>query len=215
MKRYGTTILMTVVLVLIAMDPLHAEVRREGGDDAVRKAQYMLRQLSQENQGLKARNAELQARLDELGKKHEDAGNKLQASNSRNNRLEARISSDAGKFKELMRRYSETVQTLRMANQDNHYLVKAVEERESWIDQCRSSNEELFKVNSDLLHRYGEVAGRKSDPVTGIGRVRVENEVQEYRFRLEDLQTMEFKPGVDVDAHTRTQEGTDADTAVN
>ena len=79
MKRYGTTILMTVVLVLIAMDPLHAEVRREGGDDAVRKAQYMLRQLSQENQGLKARNAELQARLDELGKKHEDAGNKLQA----------------------------------------------------------------------------------------------------------------------------------------
>jgi chromosome segregation ATPase len=206
MKRYGTTILITTLLVLVVTAPLRAEVRREGGgNDALRKAQYMLRQLNQENQELKARNAELQASLDELGKKQEETGSQLDKVNDRNNRLAARISSDADKFRELMLRYRETVQTLREANQDNSYLVKAVEEREAWIDQCRSRNDGLFEANSDLLQRYGKLAGKKSDPITGIGKVKVENEVQEYRFRLEDLQTREFKSSVDVNSHTLKQ----------
>ena len=203
MNRKTTWLVLCVSLLLSGI--AGAEARRDGGDDAMKKAQYMMRQMNQENAELKAQVASLQGQLAELEKKQASTDKDLAKARNKGERLEARVHSDAGKFKELVKRYRDAVNTLRLANLDNRYLVQAVDEREQWIDSCGVRNDELILANKDLLKRYEEVAGRKSDPFTGIGRVRVENEVQEYQFRIEDLQSPQFNPGVDVSSHARVQ----------
>lgn len=208
----ATLKLLVPVLALVICGGAAAEARRDaGGDDAMRKAQYMLRQLSQEKSELQVKVSELQALLDEtqgklekVTEKQEAAEASLSKSRATNSQLTDRIHSDVEKYKELLERYRETVATLNQANADNRYLVKAVQEREQWINVCRERNDGLFEANSDLLQKYKSVAIRGSEPVTGIGRVTVENEAQEYRFKLEDLQVTRFESSVDIPSHTRS-----------
>jgi hypothetical protein len=118
-----------------------------------------------------------------------------------------RVRSDLERYKELLRRYRDATSTLRQAESDNQYLVQAVQEREQWISECRSRNDDLLTANSDLLERYEQEARRKLDPVFGLGRVALENEVQDYRFKLEDLQVTEFISSRDIEPHVRDAQG--------
>lgn len=153
---------------------MRAEARREGGEDALRKAQYMIRQLSQEKSELQKQVVELEAKVDGLNKAQEDKDAHLAKSQSNNARLVERVQSDMEKFKTLLERYRETVKTLHQSNADNQYLVKAVQEREQWMADCRNRNQGLFAANSDLLARYNKAATRFSEPLTGISSVSVE-----------------------------------------
>jgi chromosome segregation ATPase len=182
-----------------------AEARRDagGGAQTSKKAQYMIRQLHNEKQELQAQLAELQGKYDQLVKEHEKTRASLEKSSSNNEKLVSRVKGTAEKYKELVERYQEAVTILRKANMDNQYMVRAVQEREQWIAQCSSRNEELFDANSELLTKYGEAAGVNDISVIGLGTVVVENEMQDYRFKLEDLQVTKFKPVVDTESHIR------------
>jgi len=215
MKNCCLLIALLPLLMLVQVDTAGAEARREGGEDVLRKAQYMIRQLNQENVELQKQVAELQAKADELGKRQQAQDVHLAKSRRSNQQLIARLQSDSQKFRTLLERYRETVKTLRQSSADNQYLVKAVEEREQWIAECRDRNQGLFAANSDLLARYKKAATRFSEPITGISTVTVENEAQDYRFKLEDLQVTKFSPEVDVASHTRRlQEIVDGNEAV-
>lgn len=192
------------IILMSGSDQSEAEARREGGDDVLRKAQYMLRQLNQEKSELQQQVATLQARVDELEKEQNKAEDRLAKSHQNNQRLIERVESDAGKYNKLIELYRDNLNTLRRSSADNQYLVKAVEEREQWIGQCRENNQKLYEANIDLLGRYRKAATWFSEPVTGISTVTVENEAQNYRFKLEDLQVTPYKPDVDVSSHVRT-----------
>lgn len=204
-------LLLMPLLGLLCTSPSQAETRRDsGGDQAVRKAQYQLRLLSQENTALQGQLTELQARNDELEAELKGLRDEHQATESRldkfrdnNDKLVERIRSDLERYKELMARYQEAVTTLRGLYADNQHLVRAVQEREAWIEECRDRNDSLFEANADLLERYRDVAVSREEPFTGIGRVKVENEYQDYRFKLEDLQVMEFQSSVNDERHRR------------
>jgi chromosome segregation ATPase len=201
MKYFRVLINLLPVLMLVGTGPVNAEARREGGEDVLRKAQYMIRQLSQEKTELQKQVAELQAKVDELKKQQDATDAHLEKSQHSNQQLVERVRSDSEKFKTLLERYRDTVKTLRQSNTDNQYLVRAVQEREQWITVCRDRNQGLFAANSDLLARYKKAATRFSEPITGISTVSVENEAQDYRFKLEDLQVTQFKPAEDVTPH--------------
>jgi chromosome segregation ATPase len=189
--------------MLTGASQVKAEARREGGDDVLRKAQYMIRQLNQEKTDLQRQVAEFQAKQADLEKQLQKSDASLEKYQNKNKRLVERVQTDSDKYRTLLDRYREAVKTLRQSNMDNQYLVKAVQERELWIEDCRDRNEGMFKANSDLLARYKKEATRFAEPISGLGTVSVENEVQEYRFRLEDLQVTKFKPGVDAESHIR------------
>ncbi|HED14069.1 MAG TPA: hypothetical protein ENI62_10535 [Gammaproteobacteria bacterium] len=203
MKKCYLVMVLVPVLMLVGLAPVRAETRRADGDDVLRKAQYMIRQLSQEKSELQKQIAEQQAKSAELGKQLQASDASLKKSEKSNERLVGRVQSDRDKFVTLLGRYRETVKTLRRSNTDNQYLVKAVQEREQWITQCRDHNQGLFTANSELLVRYRKAATRFSEPVTGLSTVKVENEAQEYRFKLEDLQVTKFKPIVATEPHIR------------
>ena len=190
--------------LLTASMASYAETRRDdGGGQASKKAQYMLKVLHREKQELQAQLAKLQADHTKLEKENESVNKKLEKSNETNDMLVERLKDTTNKYKDLASRYRDTIGVLRKANQDNQYMVKAVQEREGWIASCGTRNGELFEANSDLLNRYSEIARDKSNSVFGTGIVQVENEVQEYQFKLEDLQVTKFKPAIDIASRQR------------
>jgi predicted RNase H-like nuclease (RuvC/YqgF family) len=179
-----------------------AEARRDAGGDAVRKAQLMMRQLMQEKSRLEAENArlsgELEAAREELARQEKDLSRQLQASRASNAKLSDRVRSDHERMQELMDRYNTTLQMLRVEQQNVVLLRNAVEERNQWIDTCKSNNDALFATNMELVEKYRDKGFLKmlsqTDPLTGIGDVQLEVVAEDYRYRLEDLQVTDFDP---------------------
>ncbi len=196
----------SMLLLLVLSCTAAAETaRRDDGDNALRKAQYMLRQLSQEKTDLQATNAKLegdlqvlQKQFDELQAKLDKTEQHLDKSRDSNEQLVGRIRRDNERLTDLMEKQRDTLAILQAAKQDNQLLVNAVQERDGWIQVCRGRNEGMYQANLELLDRYQHKgvldAVRQKEPLTGIPTVQLENEVQEYRFRLEDLQVSRFEP---------------------
>jgi len=206
MKKITMWSIQAALIIFTYSAQTQAEVRREGGEQSNKKTQYMIRQLHAEKNELKAKLVKSQGEFSQLEKEHEVTKKRLDKSSDNNEKLLSRVKGDVKKFKELADKYRESVLIPRKANLDNQYMVRAVQEREQWVSNCGNRNNDLFEANNDLLHKYGEVAGDSIDIFTGIGSVTVENEVQDYRFKLEDLQVTKFKPAVDAASHTRQQE---------
>lgn len=200
--------LLLIALLATGSGGAAAEARREGGDSAVRKLEYMLRELSTENQSLKAENARLQGQLQDLksenGKLTTELGaNKTALSHNRKNNamLVERVRSDSDRYRNLVEHYREKLKALRTTQFKVAYLEQAVKERNQWIDTCKANNDDLYKANSKLLDLYQHrgvldvLTG--ADPVTGLARVRRESKVEDYRYKLEDLKMLDFRQTAD------------------
>ncbi len=192
---------------LILTGNVAAEARRDAGAaDPMRKMQYMMRQLSQEKSKLEAdigklkidlkkeieEKEKLQAKLDKLNKK-------LDKSKDSNLKLVSRVKQDNERMKEMIAKYRETVAKLQVSNRDNQLLVNAVSERNQWIEQCKLKNTDMYTLNIELMERYRNKDftddALEKEAFTGLVAVELENQEQEYKFKLDDLQTQKFVSG--------------------
>ncbi len=200
-------ILFCISVLNMSAGNVMAEARRDaaGADNPVRKLQYMLRQVSEEKASLEADNGKLKADLTTETKKKKELQSKLDklekrltSSEGTNLKLVSRIKQDNERMKKMIAMYKETVVRLRKENQDNQLLVNAVTERNQWMDQCKSKNSEMYTLNIELMKRYRNKDftedALEKEPITGLVAVQLENQEQKYRFRLQDLQTIKFKP---------------------
>lgn len=211
MSRFMTLSLMALVLAAQSTAAGAQAARSSGGDQALKRAQYMLRLLNDEKRELEGEIARieddkkaLQQEVDKLTARNGELESRLEQSGEANERLVERIHSDAAKYRELLGRYREAVKSLEQANADNRFMVRAVEEREAWIAKCRKRNEGLFAANRDLLARYKAKGFATTEWILGLERVKLENEVQEYRFRIEDLQVRKYVASDDYAPRVRT-----------
>lgn len=200
------TILGAALLAMLGTATVTAAPRSEGGGDgALRQAQMQMQKLAAERTALQKENAELAARLAEqetrireLEAEVKQRSGELGQAHSANEQLRARVERDSERYKDLSARHTQTSASLRDTQADVELLRQAVIERDAWIDACQAKNDALYKANSELLAAYRDKGAwdalKQSEPVTGLGAVKVENVVQEYRFRLEDLRTVKFEP---------------------
>jgi chromosome segregation ATPase len=191
------------MLVLMTLVPVQAAAPRDqGGGDALRKAQQMLQSLATEKSRLEAENlrlaeelkksqSELESTRGSLGKVEQAHGSATQ----RNAALVERVRVDSDRIADLQNRYRSE---LGDAQADIRLLHAAVEERDRWIGECQAKNDGLYEANVELLDAYrnkGPLAALgQREPVTGLASVKVENVVQEFQFRLEDLRTVKYEP---------------------
>ncbi|MDH5570781.1 MAG: hypothetical protein OEY89_03385 [Gammaproteobacteria bacterium] len=122
----------------------------------------------------------------------------MNTSQESNQKLVDRVKQDNERMTSLLEKYKETVTTLRASKFDNVLLANAVKKRDQWIGVCREKNNKMYSVNVELLQRYrqkgiGDMLAEK-ESFTGVATVELENQEQEYHFRLEDLQIPLFKP---------------------
>lgn len=207
--------------LLMGLSVAGAEPKAPGGD-AIKKAQGIIRQLSQEKADLEAdknqllaENADQQAKLKAL----ENAVRKLQAVLGEVDRYKTGLESARGQLEEqlaqerqrgqvLLQKHNEVVVKAKAILADNQLLVKAVKEREQWMTQCSSLNQKLRGVNLEIVNRYKDKGLLQQfaelDPVTGIGQVETESIAEDYRYQLKQLQITPFQSAAPTSAAAET-----------
>lgn len=209
--RVGLIVLMVVVGGVLPR-PVWAETSKKdaAAAQAIRKAQGMLRQLSQEKADLEAEKMALQEQVkklegrvreleplrDEL-ERHKSA---LETLKSAQSALESQLHGERERGRTLQHQQREVLAQARKIQADNNLLVQAVKEREEWIARCSALNKDMLDTNRELVDRYKQKGFwdklAEIEPLTGIGKVKTENAEQEYRFRLKDLTVTPFESQV-------------------
>ena len=160
--------------------------------NALAKAQYMLRQAAAEKQELQQQLSSVQKEFDGYKK---DAANKLAAREARSNKLSKSLGVYEEEYQSLRDKYVNLVGLFKEEQQKSTDLRGTLEEQVAQYEQCRVDNLELFSVNQEILGKYEgkglfDVIARR-EPITGIKKVAIENIVQEYQFKNEDLLNQE------------------------
>lgn len=188
-----------------------APKQNDAAAQALRKAQGMLRQLSQDNAALAAEKKALAdeaeklrseiARLEPLKGQVEQYRAGLENSRSANGALQEQLQHAGSRERNLQDRLKEIVAQAKAIQSDNHLLVAAVQEREKWIGQCADNNKALIAANGEMLNQYRNKGFwdklAEIEPITGIGKVETENLAEAYQFKLQDLQVTPFETRAD------------------
>ncbi|MDT8281370.1 MAG: hypothetical protein RQ982_01010 [Gammaproteobacteria bacterium] len=172
-----------LLLILLATTPVSA------ADKALDRAQFMLRQLNAQKVQLEQKNAQLLADIDKLKK---DSEKQLKQQKVSNKKLYS-----AGKKKEqyiekLKEKLKETVIALRKSESERLQANSNGQLLDTEFKRCFDNNHQLVQMNDQLIKNYNEKSCWDSiahaEPFTGIKQVEVENILQEYRFKNEDLE---------------------------
>lgn len=156
--------------------------------NALAKAQFMLRQANAEKITLQKEKNELQQAFDAYKEEKEQ---EIRSKEKGNRKLSGQISDIKdryvalhGEFNELRGRYIETLQ-------ENKQLQSNLNIQKENFQLCFDNNRKLFDVNQEILSQYEgkgfwEVVNQK-EPMLGLKQVEIENLVQEYQYKNEDL----------------------------
>jgi chromosome segregation ATPase len=180
----------------------------------LRKAQAMLRDLTQRNAALEAEKAALLDRVKQLEtangqletavrrleplqgevERRKAAASALEASRAG---LESQLTAGHEREQVLRQKLKEIAEQAGRIRDDNQLLVAAVREREQWIGQCGERNRSLLEANRELLEKYRDKGFwdqlAENEPFTGLGRVEAENAAEDYRYRLHQLRVTPFE----------------------
>jgi DNA repair exonuclease SbcCD ATPase subunit len=187
-----------------------APKQNDAAAQALRKAQGMLRQLSEEKAALEAEKKALAdeaeklrgevARLEPLKGLVEQYRAGLENSRSANGALQEQLQRAGTRERNLQDKLKEIVAQAKSIQNDNHLLVAAVREREKWIAQCTENNKALIAANGEMLDQYRNKGFwdklAEVEPITGIGKVETENLAEAYQFKLQDLKVTPFETEV-------------------
>jgi hypothetical protein len=97
-------------------------------------------------------------------------------------------------MQELVDKFRETAQNLRQVEMERSELRMELVGRQEELRLCTSKNLDLYQASLDLLDSYEEKgvwdAMMQREPVTGLKRVDVENRIEEYRRKLDQMQVV-------------------------
>ncbi len=186
-----------------ASGPAHAQAVRGGADNA--RAMQEMQQLATERTALKADNAKLKDEVADLQKRLDKANAESATVSARAKQLEAvsareaasgKQSADAleksrAQMQELIAHFRETAQELKAVETDRNALRGQLEARNRDYGVCVEHNVGLYDLGREALDRleqhgfWSKVS--ESEPFTQLARARLDNLIDDYRQRLQEL----------------------------
>lgn len=222
----GNRLHFSIVAIFVLMTTLwqsetYAEVAPKQSDaaqQALKKAQGVLRQLNEEKAVIEAEKKTLSdektALQMQVGKlenelkqiapllaplQAEITVQKSAAESLRNSNgaLNSQLSRSQANERDLNKKLQDTVTQAKLIQGDNQRLVSAVQERERWIGRCGEKNRDVIKAADELTAKYQSKSAWATlsgiEPFTGIGNVETQNTLQNYQFKLDDLKVTPFE----------------------
>ncbi|BBL58468.1 hypothetical protein [Methylomonas koyamae] len=203
-----------LLLLLAGIETSDAEPKAAvPGGDAIKKAQGLIRQLSQEKQALEAEKAawlnekagleaklkSLEAAVAQLAPLQGEVARYKNGLEAVKTSLESQLSQQRQREQALVQKHNDVVAKARAIRDDNQLLVQAVQEREQWIGQCGQLNQQLRELNQKVVEQY-EQKGlwqqlAELEPLTGIAKVDSQNRAEAYRYQLKQLKVTPFEAG--------------------
>jgi hypothetical protein len=154
----------------------------DADDQKVAKAQRMLRQMALERDAMQAENARLKGEIEVLNGK---LGGLKKSS-------EAAMSKSRGSYASLNENLQQTTQDLRKSESEKNQLQETVDGQAQLIVACEEKNVSLMKINRELLVHYDKKGlldvMLQREPLTQLKRVEIENIVQEYQDKIDQLE---------------------------
>lgn len=195
------------VLSVLPLANVLAQTERSGNADA--RVMQQLQQLSAERTSLQAENAKLKQELDKLKMELEQAAAGKKVAETRAQALQATASrgelssKQTGEqlerarvqLQELIGKFRETAQTLKEVEQDRVAVRSKLELREREFATCVDRNAGLYNLNAEVLDKlenrgfWSSVAER--EPFTKLKRVELENLIDGYKYRADELRQPE------------------------
>lgn len=168
-----------------------AENNDAAAKNALAKAQYMMRQVSNEKAELEKQIAKQKEQIDALTKENEkikvDLKNKMNAVNpldevvkslkDNGQKNQSKLENELSKNDKLTAKNEEL--ELKLSSQSKNF------------DICYGNNKKLYEINKEILGQYENKgfwdALKQKEPFTAIERVKVENLVQDYQYNIDSL----------------------------
>ncbi|MCK6371918.1 MAG: hypothetical protein L6Q83_11475 [Gammaproteobacteria bacterium] len=192
------------MLALLAAAPAGAQEDRS--QQALARAQALLRQVSGQKQELETANARLTAEIDALERKLGAAesglkrtGADLQAEQRKAERVSgalddnrARLERTEAALREAKTRLNEANEGIRRKDEAIASLEGRLAATEDRLADSERKNLQLYEANVELLALYrnkGAWSALLQREPTGLKNVEIENVLQEYRLKLDDSLT--------------------------
>ena len=194
----------TIVLIASVFSlPSHAQTERSGNADA--RVLQQLQQITGEKTALQAENAKLKQDVEQLRKDlagttaaknaAESKAKNLQANASRGDQsgkqAEEQLERTRGQLQELVTKFRETAQTLRDVETDRATAKTELAAQQRDFKACVDRSAGLYNLNAEILDKmenrgfWSSIAER--EPFTKIKRVELENLIDDYRYRADEL----------------------------
>jgi chromosome segregation ATPase len=159
---------------------------------AMAKAQFMLRQATTEKTALQQQVIDLQKQVDTLTKQ---LGNVKASSSAKQESLAQQMSGNSEKWREANEKVSEDLKTtrekLKTSTQKSVELEQNLKSQTDNFSLCYANNKKLYDINKELLSKYKDKGAMdallQKEPFTGVSQVEVENLIQDYQYKLDDL----------------------------
>jgi chromosome segregation ATPase len=192
------------VLLMLVSPPVAAQ--EDASQQALARAQTLLRQVSAQKQQLETANARLSAEVDALQTKLTGAEARLKdtALNLESEQRKAtrttgvlestqeRLTRTEGTLREAIERLRSANTDLQQARREGAELTARLAQAESELADSERKNLQLYQANVELTEMYrnkGVWAAMLQREPTGLKNVEIENVLQEYRLKLEDSLT--------------------------
>jgi type I site-specific restriction endonuclease len=195
--------LLLLAITSCATMPLYAQAVRSGGDSS--RALQQMQQLASERTALQADNAKLKDELADLKKKLDKAisDGAAAAAHTKNlqqesaQELESKkqmtesLEKSRSQMRELVDHFRETAQNLKTVEGERNELKSQLDARNREYATCVDHNVGLYEINRETLgrlDRHGFWSGvRDAEPFTRLSRARLENLIDAYRYRIDEL----------------------------
>ena len=198
--------------ILCATTPAFAQAVRSGGDNA--RALQQMQQLASERTALQADNAKLKDEVADLKKKLDKATSEGAAATARTKNLQQATAQELeakkqmtesleksrGQMQELILHFRETAQNLKTVETERNELRSQLDARNREYATCVDRNVGLYEINRETLdrldkHGFWSKVGN-AEPFTQISRARLENLIDDYRYRINELRIERQKKAV-------------------
>lgn len=205
-----------LLAVLTAAPFAGAQAPRSGGGSSdSQRIMLQYQQVAAEKTALQAQLAQMKKDLDgantELAavKKDRDAlkghstesraaAAQLAQANAAKESAERNLEQNKQKTTELVDRFKETIGSLKSVESERARLQKDNAALSSSLDKCATDNVGLYDISNTVLDRYEHVGfftkASATEPFTRVTRTRIDNLVDEYRARAQELRLKKAAP---------------------
>jgi septal ring factor EnvC (AmiA/AmiB activator) len=208
MKLRQIVLASTVALGGLAL----AQTPRSGGGGELQKFMQQYQQVSAEKAALQAQLTQLQtdlnsAKAEVVGvKKERDAlkahtgasSAEVALLTSAKTTAEHSLEQYKERMGELVEKFRQLAQNLKDTEADRTKVRRDLDQRNVQFDKCAEDNLQLYEITGDVLGRYEHVGlftrVSASEPFTRITRTRIDNLVDDYRERAQELRVKKQKP---------------------
>ncbi len=202
MRTWQRTLL--VVVVLCAAGSVWAQDKRAAREkEALRKAQQQLQQVSQEKNGLQEKLTQSEAAKEAADKELSAAQGRTRSQAAKVRQLEAQLDAASAENRQLQGSKSELEQSLKAASarvvaveaelaqsqQQRRVLGTTLVERNREANACERKNGEIYALGRNLIDQCRDRSASDTvlrlEPFSGLGRVGLENMLEEQRDKLD------------------------------